>query len=87
MDVHTRFVIAALIGKVTGKEFTYRNCFVPGTRPSELWFTDAVFDGKEYNVVSLSDDGFIRMYLQHPLRTDPGNIDRVFEISITEIDS
>ena len=82
MDTPVRYVLAPLIRKMTGKEFTYRSCFVPPSRPGEMWFTDGKFDGEEYHTMTLSDEGFIRVYAGHPMSSMPR---RIFEISIEEV--
>ena len=45
--------------------FTYEDSFKSST--NDIWYTQATFDGNLYHVIAFGEDGFIRLYKNHPL--------------------
>ena len=58
-------IFANLIRNVTGCEFTYKDSIYRSK--TEVWFMDASFDGKNYRVVSIGEEGLVKLFKKHPL--------------------
>jgi hypothetical protein len=54
-----------MIRNVTEKEFTYRDSFY--SSKTQAWFTDTVFDGTPYRVVTFSEEGIMKLFKKYPL--------------------
>ena len=60
-------IFANLIRNLTGKELMYKDSFFTYPTLKEAWFMDATFDGETYKVVSLGEEGVVKLFKKHPI--------------------